>query len=77
MSLYQAEESSLIDVPGQHAEEASHVVEYGEGDEGRLRRQSRRVRVHHGVGGEREEGHDEDGAVPQKALYETIYSLKC
>ena len=55
-------------VPGQHAEEAPHVVEYGERDEGRLRRQPRRVRVHHGVGGERQEGHDEHGAVPKKAL---------
>ena len=54
--------------PGQHAEEASHVVEYGERDEGRLRRQPRRVRVHHGVGGERQEGHDEHGAVPKKTL---------
>ena len=62
----------MLSIPGQHAEEAPHVVEYGERDEGRLGRQPRRVRVHHGVGGERQEGHHEHRAVPKKALGKKI-----
>ena len=62
-------------IPGQHAEEAPHVVEDGEGDEGRLGRQPRRGGVHQGVGGERKERHHEDRAVPQKTL-QTFPSFK-
>ena len=56
------------DAAGYHPENVPHVIEDGQGDKGLLCAQPVGGGIQQGVGSEGQEGHQENGAVPQEDL---------